>query len=63
MKRRALERHLRRGGAVKLREGSKHTVWARGKRRAAVPRNREISYFLARSICSELGVGKPIGSR
>ncbi len=64
MKRRDLERHLREQGARKLDEGGNHSRWvgADGSR-STVPRHREIHYPLARSICRQLGVSMPKGSR
>ena len=63
MKRRDLERHLRAHGARLLDEGAKHTRWARGPDRSAVPRHREIGTGLARAICRQLDVPPPTGPR
>lgn len=64
MKRRALERHLREGGARKLDEGANHSRWVGpGGKRSAVPRHREIDFRLARAICKQLAVPPPSGSR
>ncbi len=59
MKRRDLERHLRKHDAEILREGGSHTVWVRGEAVAAVPRHREVKPAVAVAICSALGVPKP----
>lgn len=65
MKRRDLERHLRKQGCRKLDEGGNHTRWAGpgGAGRSAMPRHREIDYRLAREVCKQLGVPPPTGSR
>jgi mRNA interferase HicA len=64
VKRRELERHLRKHGCRKLDEGGNHARWvgASGSR-SAVPRHREIDWKLAREICKQLGVSTPQGSR
>lgn len=64
MKRRRLEKHLRAQGCRKLDEGGNHTRWvAASGERSAVPRHREIDWKLVRSICQQLGVPAPTGSR
>ena len=64
MKRRDLEQHLRKHGARLLREGAKHSYWGlNAERSTAVPRHREIAYPLARTICSQLKIPPPQGSR
>lgn len=64
MKRRQLERHLRKHGAQLLREGGRHSYWGiNAERSAAVPRHKEIAYPLARSICRDLRIPPPEGSR
>jgi mRNA interferase HicA len=64
MKRKDLERHLRKHGARLLREGGRHSYWGMDSdRSAAVPRHREIGYPLARQICRDLRIPKPTGSR
>jgi mRNA interferase HicA len=45
-----------------IREGRNHTIWASGedeRRRAPVPRHREIDRVLVRAICRQLGVPEP----
>lgn len=61
MKRRDLLRHLSAHGCALLREGVKHSWWQNSSlgRRSAVPRHSEINEYLARKICSDLGVPEP----
>lgn len=62
MKRRQLERHLRKQACHKLDEGGNHTRWVGpGGARSAVPRHREIDYRVAREICKQLRVPAPEG--
>jgi hypothetical protein len=64
VKRRDLLRHLEKHEAKLLREGSKHSYWGiDAERSAAVPRHREIAYPTARSICRDLWIPPPTGSR
>jgi mRNA interferase HicA len=64
VKRRDLERHLRRHGARLLREGGNHSYWGfDAEKSSAVPRHREIDFRLARKICKDLGIPPPIGAR
>jgi hypothetical protein len=64
VKRRVLEQHLRKHGARPLREGGKHSYWGfDAERSTAVPRHREIAYPLARTICQQLKIPPPEGSR
>jgi mRNA interferase HicA len=65
VKKKQLERHLREHGCYLDREGAEHSWWASptGNPRTAVPRHREISWRLARSICRDLKVPPPEGSR
>ena len=46
-----------------VREGAGHTIWARGERRGAVPRHRELKAGTARAICNDLGITPPEGER
>jgi predicted RNA binding protein YcfA (HicA-like mRNA interferase family) len=64
LKRRDLERHLRRHGAEAIDEGGNHTKW-RGPTgsRSAVPRHTEIAPGLVIAICKQLGVPKPDNPR
>jgi len=50
VKRRELERALRRLGWSFLRHGGKHDVWTDGERQEAIPRHAETSEGLAREI-------------
>jgi mRNA interferase HicA len=61
VKRRAFIAHLTAQGCFLLREGAKHSWWVNPKtnRRSTVPRHTEISDFLARKICRDLGIGSP----
>jgi mRNA interferase HicA len=64
MKRRDLERHLREQGVRLLREGGRHGYWGfDAERSTALPRHREIAWPLARTICKQLGIPPPSGSR
>jgi len=57
MKRRALEKQLRRAGCYLKREGSKHSLWTNPRTGTveAVPRHNEIKEPLAKSILRNLG--------
>jgi len=63
VKRRDLERHLRANGCREV-GGSKHAKW-RGPQDqvSSVPRHKEIGPGLVRSVCRQLGVPAPTGSR
>jgi mRNA interferase HicA len=64
MKRRDLERHLREHGVRRLREGGRHSYWGfDAERSTALPRHSEIAWPLARTICKQLGIPPPSGSR
>jgi mRNA interferase HicA len=58
MKLAALEKHLRKYGCAKKREGGNHTVWENKENRkiSAVPRHREIKDLLAQKICKQLEI-------
>ena len=45
-------------GCELVREGGSHSWWGNAilKQRSAVPRHREISDFLAKKICRDLGI-------
>jgi len=57
MKRRDLERRLRRGGCYLKREGSSHALWINPSTGVieAVPRHTEVKEPLARKIMKSLG--------
>ncbi|CAD73086.1 type II toxin-antitoxin system HicA family toxin [Rhodopirellula baltica] len=61
MKRRDLIRHLVSCGCVLVREGGNHSWWGNTTTgaRSAVPRHREVSDYLARKICRDLGIPEP----
>ena len=50
MKRRELEKLLRRMGWTLLREGRRHRIFGDGERTMAVPRHREINEYTAQRI-------------
>ncbi|CAN2039680.1 mRNA interferase HicA [Candidatus Magnetomoraceae bacterium gMMP-15] len=50
MKKRELEKILRRLGWKFLRHGGKHDIWTNEKREEAIPRHAEINERLARTI-------------
>ncbi|MBM3762605.1 MAG: type II toxin-antitoxin system HicA family toxin [Acidobacteria bacterium] len=62
MKRVDLIRHLERCGCEPLREGGNHSVYVNRKKGkiSAIPRHREIDEFLARKICRDLEISRPI---
>ena len=53
-----LEKHLRKNGCVKKREGGNHTIWENklNRRITAVPRHREAKDLLAQKICRQLDI-------
>jgi predicted RNA binding protein YcfA (HicA-like mRNA interferase family) len=54
MKRNQLVKHLRKHGAVLIREGSRHSIFQKGNLKTQVPRHNEIVDELARKICKDL---------
>ncbi len=50
MKLRELEKQLHRLGWRVLREGGKHTIWAKGVNELAVPRHSELNEHTAKRI-------------
>ena len=63
MNKRLLISHLEKDGCHLLRQGRKHEWWennATGER-SSVPRHNEISKYLAKKICRDLGVSDPPG--
>jgi hypothetical protein len=47
-----------------LREGGRHSYWGMdAEHSTSLPRHREIAYPLARTICKQLGIPPPNGSR
>ena len=59
MKRKELERQLRRAGCVLKREGTSHSLWVNPRTGVmeAVPRHLEIKELLARKILRSLEAG------
>ena len=53
-----LEKHLRKHGCTKKREGGNHTLWENKENRkiSPVPRHREIKDLLAQKICKQLEI-------
>lgn len=54
-----LEKHLRKHGCLKKREGGNHTIWENVKNRkiTSVPRHKEIKeIILAKQICKQLDI-------
>jgi mRNA interferase HicA len=62
MKRADLIRHIETHGCMFVREGAKHTVYRNPVSGAAttIPRHREVKKHLARKICDDLGVVRPV---
>jgi len=56
MKRSTLIKILKDNGAHLLREGRRHSIYARGKLKTEVPRHREIVDVLARKIMKDLNI-------
>jgi hypothetical protein len=65
VKRRALERWMRRHQAMFHHHGSSHDVWWTASETsiqfASVPRHREIKPNTARAICDQLRIPRPPG--
>jgi mRNA interferase HicA len=59
MKRKGLVKHLVDNGAFLLREGRRHSIYAKGRFRTEIPRHNEIIDELARKICRDLGIPFP----
>jgi predicted RNA binding protein YcfA (HicA-like mRNA interferase family) len=61
MKRRDFLRHLAAHGCQLLREGGRHSIFFNPQTGAtsSIPRHTEISDFLARKICRDLGIPQP----
>jgi predicted RNA binding protein YcfA (HicA-like mRNA interferase family) len=56
MRRKELIKHIISQGAVFVREGRRHSIYAKGKHRTEVPRHSEIIDELARKICRDLEI-------
>jgi mRNA interferase HicA len=62
VKRRDLEKRMRRHGCSLKREGGNHSIWHNpegGGATVPVPRHSEIADVLARKICKDLGIPPP----
>ncbi len=59
MKRKELIKHLVQNDAFLLREGRRHSIYARGRFRTEIPRHTEIVDELARKICRDLDIPFP----
>jgi len=53
MKRKEVEKRLRRAGWQLVRHGRRHDIWSDGKREVAVPRHNEINEYTAKYIVKE----------
>ena len=58
MKRKDLEKRLKKSGWYFLRHGGKHDVWTNGIRQEMIPRHTEINEMLAHSILRKIEKGK-----
>ena len=54
MKKNQLLKHLKKNGAILLREGSKHCIFQKGQLKKQIPRHNKIVDELARKICKDL---------
>ncbi|MBL8821278.1 MAG: type II toxin-antitoxin system HicA family toxin [Planctomycetia bacterium] len=61
MKRRDFLRHVNSNGCIIQREGHSHTILehTQSKKRAPLPRHREIPEPLVKVICKQLGIPRP----
>lgn len=61
MKRRDLEKHLRKHGCVFDHHGGQHDIWLNPatNQRAPVERHREIPTVIVREICKQLSIPRP----
>jgi len=53
VKRKELEKKLRRAGWELSRRGGRHDIWTNGESEIAVPRHNEINEYTAKSIIKE----------
>lgn len=58
MKKRDLEKKLKKYGWWLLREGANHEIWTNGKIQEPVPRHREINEMLAKKIIKKAEANK-----
>lgn len=54
MKKKELERWLRKRGWWPLRQGGSHEVWTNGKENVLVPRHKEIDELTARGVIKKI---------
>lgn len=55
-----LERHLKKYGCTKKREGGNHAIWQNPKGKiTAIPRHAEIKLPTAKAICKQLEIPIP----
>ena len=57
MKRKELEKALKKSGWWLLRHGGNHDIWTNGERQEPVPRHNDINEKLARSIIRKAKMG------
>ena len=53
MKRKDLEKRLRRAGWQLVRHGGHHDIWSNGEGEVAIPRHNEINEYTAKAIIKE----------
>ncbi|MCP5065956.1 MAG: type II toxin-antitoxin system HicA family toxin [bacterium] len=58
MKRRELEKRLRKAGWEFLRHGGNHDVWTNGEQQEAIPRHSELNERLAKAILRRITKAK-----
>jgi mRNA interferase HicA len=56
MKRKQLIKHIKKYNGFLLREGSRHSIYQKGKLKTEVPRHNEVVDELARKICKDLDI-------
>jgi len=61
MKKLDFEKHLKKNGCVKLREGGNHAIWINetNNKQTSVPRHNEIVNLTCRMICKQLEIPIP----
>ena len=63
MNKRFLVSYLEQHGCRLMRQGRKHEWWEHSvtRKRSSIPRHVEISKYLAKKICRDLGISAPAG--
>lgn len=58
MNRREVLKYLSSNGCEKMREGKKHSIWFNPilNKKSSIPRHNEISDYLFKKICKDLGL-------